>query len=302
MIVSRLRGGVAGVALVLAATTAIDAATAQTAAVPAVGNFGGGAIGLPISASTVSKDMELSIRAPKRGRISVHGQMFASCGQATISGRTSLRSNGGFTLRGSVTRTPASGVRARSTFTVRGTLTAAGGEGTARVKLRVRRKGSKTRSCTTRTLTWTVRRPGPVAAAPAPAPAATTLYGVTTQRTSSKARRALVVRTGRDGTTIERVALAFRSKCERRRIVVTDDTDVSGEFDVKPDGSFRSVDRFRINFSDVVLRATVVFKGQFDATGAARGKLAVTERYTDRRTGRRFDVCKTGTQSWSARP
>jgi hypothetical protein len=71
---------------------------------------------------------------------------------------------------------------------------------------------------------------------------------------------------------------------------------------VAADGSFRSVERFRLNFPDVTQHTTVVVRGQFDQAGAVAGKVAVTQRYTNRRNGKRVDECRTATQSWSARP
>ena len=284
------------IAFVLAAATA-GVALGQSAA--PVGNFGGGAIALPIKETTVAKDMLLSIRARSNGRIGVHGQIYARCGLGTISATGKLASDGRFTLRGSVNRRPLVGTRNTSRFVVKGTLTPDGGQGTAQVKLRVRTKGRATRSCTSRTVTWTVRRPGAAAAA-APAPAEGTLYGLTTQ-TAANARHAIVLHAASGGRRIERAAFGYRPSCDRGRIVEPHDVNISPEFDVAADGSFRVVERFRTTFADVILRTTVVLRGQFDAAGNAAGKLAVTERYASRRNGKRFDVCKTGTRSWSAR-
>ena len=51
----------------------------------------------------------------------------------------------------------------------------------------------------------------------------------------------------------------------------------------------------------VFARTTVVMRGQFDQAAGAAGKLSVTERFTSRKTGKRVDVCATGTLAWSAR-
>ena len=284
------------IALVVVAVTA--AAASGQAAAPS-GNFGGGAIALPVKETTVAKDMLLSIRARSGGRLGVHGQIYARCGLGTISGNAKLGDDGRFTLRGSVTRRPLVGTRNTSTFVVRGTLTPDGGQGTAQVKLRVRAKGRATRSCTSRTVRWTVR-PGAPAGAAAPAPAEGTLFGLTTQ-TAANARHAIVLHAASGGRRIERAAFGYRASCDRGRIVESHDVNVSPEFDVAADGSFRAVERFRSTFADVILRTTVVLRGQFDAAGNAAGKLSVTERYANRRNGKRVDVCTTGTRSWSAR-
>ncbi len=284
-------------AFVVAAGTA-GVAFGQEAATP-TGNFGGGAIALPVKETSVARDMLLSVRARSGGRLGVDGQVYASCGLATISGDVTLDAAGQFTLRGEVTRRPLVGTRNTSTFVVRGTLTPDGGEGTATVKLRVRTKGRATRTCTSETVRWTVRRPLDVAAA-APAPAEATLYGTSSQG-APRAKQAIVLHAASAGRRIERAIFGYRSQCDRGRIVETDDLNITAEFDVAADGSFRAVERFKATFTDVIRRTTAVLRGQFDAAGNAAGKLAVTERYVSRRSGKRVDVCQTGTRTWSAR-
>ncbi len=295
---SRLRRPLAlFVAFVIVAATA-GVAFGDAAPAPA-GNLGGGAIAVPVSERTVAKDMLLSIRTGTEGRIGVEGQIYASCGLGTISGDAKVGSDGRFTLRGAVTRRPLVGTSHRSTFVVKGSLLADGGTGTASVKLRVRTKGRATRTCTSRTVTWTVRRPADAVAA-APGPAEATLYGLTSQK-AARARQGIVLHAASGGRRIERATFGYRANCERDRIVESDDVNISPEFDVAADGSFRAVERFKATFADVIVRTTVVLRGQFDAAGSAAGKLSVTERYASRRSGKRVDVCATGTRSWSAR-
>jgi hypothetical protein len=293
----RARRAVA-IGFVAAAGTA-GVALAQASATPA-GDFGGGTIALPVDEDTIAKDMLLSIRALESGRIGVDGHLYTGCGLATIAGRTSLAAGGRFTLRGDASRKPVLGVTERTTFTVSGQLTAAGGTGIARATVRAKAGRRAARTCKSRTVSWTVRSPGGVAA-PAPAPAEGTLFGLTGQA-GANAKRPIVLHAARGGRAIERLVLAFRASCEERRIAVTDDVNYSPEFDVAADGSFRSVERFRINFADVTQRTTLIVRGQFDQAGAVAGRLSVTQRYTNRRNGRRVDLCRTGTQTWSARP
>ncbi len=288
--------------LALAIAFVIVAATAGIAfgqATAPSGDFGGGAIAIPVKESTVAKDMLLSIRAGSDGRIGVDGQIYARCGLGTISGDGRIGSEGRFTLRGDVTRRPLVGTRHTSTFVVTGTLTPEGGEGTANVRLRVRTNGRATRTCTSRTVSWTVRRPVAAAAA-APGPAEATLYGPTSQ-SAARAKQAIVLHAASGGRRVERAVFGYRAACDRGRIVESDDVNISPEFDVAADGSFREVERFKATFADVIVRTTVVLNGQFDAAGNAAGKLSVTERYSSRRSGKRVDVCSTGTRSWSAR-
>ena len=50
------------------------------------------------------------------------------------------------------------------------------------------------------------------------------------------------------------------------------------------------------------MRTTVVLSGEFDEPAPRTARSSVTERYSSRKTGKRVDVCKTGTRNWSARP
>lgn len=292
----RSRRAIAVASICTAATA--GAAYAQSEA-PPVGNFGGGAIAVPVSEKTIAKDMLLAIRARSGGRIGVEGQLSASCAPGTIAGDAKLAADGSFTLRGTSTRRPLVGVTETTTFVVKGALTADAGHGTASVTVRVRAKRRATRTCKSRTVSWAVRRAGPPGT-PAPAPAESTLYGLTSQ-SGARAKRALVLHATSGGRSIDRLVMGYRVTCERHRVVVSDDVNFSPEFDVDADGSFRTVERFNRTFADVRLRTTVVVSGQFDGAGGAAGKLAVTQRYTDRKTGRRVDACTTGTRTWSAR-
>ena len=283
------------------AAAAIGAAAhAQTTGAP-TGNFGGGAIAVPVDEDTVAGDMLLSIRARSGGRAGVDGQIFTGCGPGAIRGDAKLAADGSFTLRGKALRHPVAGVTETTTFVVRGTLTATGGSGTARGTLKIDPRRGETRTCRSRTVRWTVRRTAGSSAAPAAAPAGSTLHGLTSQK-ASRAQHAVVLYTAPSGRSIERLLFSFRGRCDKGRIRVYDEQNFSPEFDVAPDGSFRNVERFRIRFADVVVATTVVVRGQFDASGAAAGRLSVIERFSSRRTGKRVDVCRTGTRTWSATP
>jgi hypothetical protein len=289
-----------GVAFILAAVTA-GGAYAQTAGAP-VGNFGGGALAVPVSEKTIAKDIVLSLRARSGGRLGVDGQLSTRCGLATIAGAAKLTAGGSFTSRGAVKSMPAAGVSGTSTFVVKGRLTADGGTGTARTTLRVRVKGRTTRTCTTPTVNWTVRRAGGPVGSPGPAPPAESLlYGLTSQR-GPRTYRSIVLHATNGGRSIDRVVAGFRAKCDRGRVSGADEVNYSPEFDVTAAGAFRNLEKFNVTFPHVVERVTVLVRGQFGQGGSASGTLSVTERFTSRKTGKPVDVCATGALTWSARP
>lgn len=299
MIGPRSRRAIA-VAFVLAAVT-VGVAYAQTPSAAPVGNFGGGALAVPVDEHTVAKDMVLSLRAQSGGRLGVDGQLYTRCGLATINGDAKLAAGGSFTSRGAAKTKPVVGVTETSTFVVKGRLTADGGTGTAHATLRVRVKRHAIRTCSSRTVSWTVRRAAGAAAAPAPAPAESLLYGLTSQ-SGPHAKRAIVLHTTSGGRSIDRVVVGYRAKCDRGRVVVIDEVNYSPEFDVTPTGSFRHVETFKVPFTDVIANTTVVMSGQFDQGAGAAGKLSVTERFTSRKSGKRVDVCATGRLTWAAGP
>lgn len=302
MTAPRSRGVLAAAlaAALVAGVTILGVALAQ-AATPA-GNFGGGAIAVPVDEDTVARDMLLSLRALPGGKIGVDGQLYTNCGPGAIRGNTTLAADGSFTLRGTATRRPVRGVTETTTFVVRGTLTADGGSGSARGRLKIDPRRGETRTCKSRDVSWTLRRGAETAAPPGPGPATdATLYGMTSQ-SASRARHAVVLHTGRAGRSIERFLFSFRPTCDRGRVRIFDEQNFSPEFDVAADGSFRHVEKFALSYSDVRVRTTVVVRGQFDQAGGAAGKLSVTERFSSRRTGKAVDVCRTGVRSWSARP
>jgi hypothetical protein len=299
MIGPRSRRAIA-VAFVLAAV-AVGVAYAQTPSAAPVGNFGGGALAVPVDEHTVAKDMVLSMRAQSGGRLGVDGQLYTRCGLATINGDAKLAAGGSFTSRGAAKTKPVVGVTETSTFVVKGRLPADGGTGTAHATLRVRVKRHAIRTCSSSTVSWTVRRAAGAAAAPAPAPAESLLYGLTSQ-SGPHAKRAIVLHTTSGGRSIDRVVVGYRAKCDRGRVVVIDEVNYSPEFDVTPTGSFRHVETFKVPFTDVIANTTVVMRGQFYQGAGAAGKLSVTERFTSRKTGKRVDVCATGTLTWAAGP
>ncbi len=295
----RTRSIAAG-ALVCAVAGA-GAAAAQDPPAPAPeGNFGGGALHVPVSEKTVARDMLIAIRVRSGGRVAVEGHMFAACGLGRMTGETTTAPDGSFTLRGRATKRPAAGVAQTYRFVVRGVLTAAGAGGTAKLTVRARTSRTKLRVCNSRTVSWTARRPSPAVASAAAPARATTLYGLTAQR-ASRARRSIVLHVADGGRSMHRLAFGYRTRCERGRITVFSNVEVTPQFDIAADGSFRTVDRFEQTHSDVVQKTTVVVRGRFDAAGAVAGKLAVTERFYSRRSGRRVDLCRTGTTSWAAR-
>ena len=298
MIALRFRRTAAFALIAAAACAGVALAAADTP----TGNFGGGAIAVPVDEDSVARDMVLAIRALPNRTVGIDGQLYTSCGPGAIRGNAKLAADGSFTLRGEAIRRPVRGVKETTTFVVRGTLTADGGSGSARGRLKIDPRRGATRTCKSRDVSWTVRRAAAAAAAAAPGPAAdTTLYGTTSQD-ASRSRHAVVLRTAAAGRSIERFLFSFRAKCDRGRVVVFDEQNFSPEFGVAADGSFRNVEKFRLTYADVTVRLTVVVRGQFDQAGGAAGKLSVVERVSSRRNGKAVDVCRTGVRTWSARP
>lgn len=130
---------------------------------------------------------------------------------------------------------------------------------------------------------------------PAPPPANATLIGMTSQTTGGPF--ALNLRVNADATRITRLIAGARYTC--RRIRPYQETNYSPAFRINSDGTFRFVERFRLNYTDAVERVTVTTEGRF-VVGGATGTWEARSVARSKRTRRVVDRCGTGRHTWSA--
>lgn len=289
-------------ALAVAAGALAAPAAAQAPAPPPAGDFGGGAIKVPLGAVVGKGNLMLSFRSGGDGSVRMFATIRGRCVGATVRRTLSLAPDGSFTATGRVSRRFTIGRgRGIARYTISGRLGADGGSGTATARLTRREPGRKAERCRSGNVPWTVRPAADAAAAPAPAPGGARLHGFTSQEDAG-AREALVLQVAGSGRRIDGVLFGYEVSCRRNRIKIDHSTfNVGRRIKVRADGSFRSVDKYRIQYADLVERGTTTFRGRFTAAGA-RGTISSVARYTRRRTNQGVDRCSTGKVTWSARP
>jgi hypothetical protein len=130
--------------------------------------------------------------------------------------------------------------------------------------------------------------------APAPARPDSTLFGLSNQ-VQAGIRMPVALRVAKNGHFYASWAVAL--KCGRSTFWWLNATPSTK---VKPDGTFSRSEHFVISYSDGTSESyRVRFAGRFLADGAV-GTLRATEQYHDK--GVRYKTCRSGAQTWSARP
>ena len=105
------------------------------------------------------------------------------------------------------------------------------------------------------------------------------------------------LRVAPDASRITHFVAGARYTC--RRIRPYHETNYSPPIAIRADGTFRSVERFRVRFADVVDSVVVRTTGRFVAGGAV-GTWEAESVSRSRRTGRVVDQCETPPVRWAA--
>jgi hypothetical protein len=167
--------------------------------------------------------------------------------------------------------------------TLTGTLAPDAANGSARVQ---------TKGCGSYRNPFSLRvASAPAGAAAIPAPG-TLLFGLTSQ-TAGGMGLPVTVRVTKNG----RVAVSSQAllRCLGRKLPVLDYTPTRA---IRADGTFGGTDRYTARYKGFSERYTVKVHGRFLADGVT-GTITVTMRY--RQANRRFPLCRSGQQTWSAR-
>jgi hypothetical protein len=143
-----------------------------------------------------------------------------------------------------------------------------------------------------------IRRPDGVVGKPGPQ-ADATYYGTTSQRGVGP-RRPIVLRISADGDTISRALFGESVRC-------SDGTQSTGleaprtNAAIDSKGRVDDHERFTIKSGNSIVKVSDSFTGRFGETGAA-GTFSLSDRTTDKTTGRVLRTCKSGTIKWTAAP
>jgi hypothetical protein len=240
----------------------------------------------------------VGIRALPDRKLEIEATIRGSCGGGDIAADATVAADGSFSADGTQRSRPAPKEQVTTTFKLAGTFTsptAAGGTLSATLE---RRADGKTKRCRSGTVKFAVRRPDGVVGKPG-APADARYYGTTSQRGVGP-RRPIVLRVSDDGLVISRALFGEAVRC-------SDDTNSIGleaprtNARIDPKGRVDDRERFTIREGNSVVKVNDRFTAELGETGA-RGTFSLSDRTTDKTTGRVLRTCRSGVVKWTAAP
>ena len=281
---------------VLAAVTLAVPAIAEAPPTPR-GNFGGGALASPPRDIFGAGNVVVALRVLPASRLEIEATVRAHCAGGDISADAKVADDGTFAATGTVTQQPDPLTKVVTTYELSGRFTTdQAAEGTISATIERSVEGRTTR-CKTGKVDFGARRPV-TGVGSAGAPKATRYYGTTTQRSAGGPNRAIVLRIAADGARVTRALFAYSVKC-------SDDTVAIGveapRTNIRIDARGRVTDRDQSTQTEgeTVVHIDDRFSAELGARGA-RGTFALSDRTTDRASGRTIQTCKIGTIRWRA--
>ena len=279
----------------LAACTLTTTAVAEAPSPPR-GNFGGGALVSPPRDIFGAGNAIVALRALPKRRLEIEATIRAKCAGGDISAATKIAASGAFGADGEVTQEPSPALTITTTYKLSGRFTSANAaEGTLSATI-VRSLEGRTTTCKSGEVAFAVRRPVTGLGTPA-APQAARYYGTTTQK-SVGPNRPIVLRISADGRRITRALFGESVKCSDGRLsigVEAPRTNIA----IDSRGRVRDREQFTITEGETVTIVDDRFTAELGTRGA-RGTFSLSDRTTDRASGRTIQTCKSGTIRWRA--
>jgi hypothetical protein len=286
-------------ALPVALAAAVTLAAAAVAQAPAPsGNFGGGALVPAPRDHFGAGNAVVGIRALPDRKLEIEATIRGSCGGGEIAADATVAADGSFSADGTQRSRPAPKERVTTTFKLSGAFTSAtAAEGTLSATLEQRAAG-KTKRCRSGAVKFAVRRPDGVVGKPG-APPDGRYYGTTSQRGVGP-RRPIVLRVSDDGVAISRALFGESVRCSDNTTAIgLEAPRTNAAIDSK--GRVDDHERFTIRAGDAVVKVNDRFTAELGETGA-HGTFALSDRTTDKTTGRVLRTCKSGVVKWTAAP
>ncbi len=283
---------------------------AFTLAVPAVaeaplsprGNFGGGALVSPPRDIFGAGNAVVALRALPERRLEIEATLRAGCGGKRTAGgdiaaTAKVSASGSFAKKDTVTLQPDPLTKVITTYELSGRFTTEqSAEGTVSATIERSVEGRRT-SCKTGKVDFGARRPVTGVGTAGAAKAARYL-GTTTQRSAAGLARPIVLRISADGRRITYALFAYSVKCSDDSVQIGVE---APRTNIRVDSRGRVSDRDRSTQTEgeTVVHIDDRFTGELGAKGA-RGTFALSDRTTDRTSGRTIQSCQTGTIRWRA--
>lgn len=280
------------------AAVALSAAADAQAPAPPAGNFGGGALVAPPNNHFGPGNAVVALRALPDRKLEIEATVRGSCAGGELAADTTVAADGSFSVKGTERTEPEPNVKVTTTYTLAGTFsspTAADGTVSATIE---RRAEGRTRHCRTGDVTFGVRRPdGTIGTAGDQLP--TRYYGTTSQRGVGP-RRPIVLRISGDGRVISRALFGESVRCsDRTRSTGIEAPRTNAAIDAK--GRVNDHERFEVTSGTTLVKVNDHFTAQLGSAGAS-GTFSLSDRTTDRASGRVIQSCKSGEVRWTAAP
>jgi len=281
----------------VAAAAAVTAVAVAQAPAP-TGNFGGGGLVAPPRDHFGAGNAVVAVRALPGGRLEIESTVRGACGGGEFAADAKVDDAGAFSASGSQVTRPAPKQRVTTTFRISGTFsTASSADGTVSATIKRRANGA-TKTCRSGVVTFGIRRPDGAIGTPG-APAGTRYYGTTSQRGAGP-RRPIVLRIDAGGLVISRALFGESVRCSdgvRSAGLEAPRTNAA----ISAKGHVADRERFTIKDGNAVVKVSDSFTGDFGSTGA-KGTFSLSDRTTDKTTGRVLRTCRSGTITWTAAP
>ncbi|MEA2221232.1 MAG: hypothetical protein QOJ35_3858 [Solirubrobacteraceae bacterium] len=283
------------VSLCAPALAAAAAADAQAPGPPR-GNFGGGALVSPPLDIFGAGNAIVALRALPKRRLEIEATLRARCAGGDVFATTDIAASGAFRAQDTVTEEPTPGTKVTTTYKLSGRFdTPNGAEGTVSATIEQSQNG-RTTSCRTGKVAFAVRRPTTGVGTPG-APPAARYYGTTSQRGAGPSRP-IVLRVSADGHRVTRALFGESVKCSDGRLAIGVEAPRTN-IRVDSRGRVRDRERFTITEGETVTKVDDHFAAELGSRGG-RGTFALSDRTTDRASGRTIQTCRSGTVHWRA--
>lgn len=279
----------------LAAVTLAAGAGAQAPSNPR-GNFGGGALVAPPAKIFGPGNAVVALRALPKRRLEIEATLRGRCAGGDVIATTKIARDGGFKADGTGTREPSPAVRITTRYELAGRFTAAGAaEGTISATITQSIEGRE-ESCKTGTVTFGARRPTGGLGDPG-AKKAGRYYGTTSQRGTGP-NRPIVLRVSANGRRLTRALFGESVRCDDSKLSIGLEAPRTN-IPIDAKGRVTDRDRFTIKEAETVVHVDDRFTAEIGSKGA-RGTFSLSDRTTDRASGRTIQTCKSGTVRWRA--
>lgn len=286
-----------------AAVAAVALSAAADAQAPApspapTGNFGGGALVAPPNDHFGPGNAVVAVRALPKRKLEIEATVRGSCSGGEIAADATVASDGSFSAKGTERTAPERNVKVTTTYTLAGTFSSpTAAEGTLSATI-ARRAGGRTRRCRTGNVKFGVRRPDGAIGTPGDR-LPTRYYGTTSQRGAGPLRP-IVLRLSGDGLVISRALFAESVRCsDRTHATGIEAPRTNARIDAK--GRVNDRERYEVKQGETLVKVNDRFTAQLGSAGA-RGTFSLSDRTTDRASGRVLQSCKSGVIKWTAAP